>query len=181
MLRIVMLAAAAVLGFTGTASAQYAWKPDKPITIVVPWAAGGSTDQVMRVTAAEIEKALGQKVVVDQSAGRVRLDRHQERARGAEGRLHLDLGRRQGHRHLHRQRPARHQDRRLAALSRVANVSVLGVNPNSPYKTAADLVAAMKAKPGQVTVATAGINSSGHAAIETFTRALGADLQARHL
>jgi tripartite-type tricarboxylate transporter receptor subunit TctC len=51
---------------------------------------------------------------------------------------------------------------------------VLGVNPNAPYKDAKDLVEAMKAKPGAVSVATAGINSSGHAAIEAFTRALGA-------
>jgi tripartite-type tricarboxylate transporter receptor subunit TctC len=52
-------------------------------------------------------------------------------------------------------------------------VSVLGVNPKTPYKTPGDLIAAMKAKPGQVSVATAGVNSSGHAAIEAFTRALG--------
>ena len=55
----------------------------------------------------------------------------------------------------------------------VINVSILGVNNNTPYKTAQDVVNAMKAKPGQVSVATAGINSSGHAAIEAFTRALG--------
>lgn len=40
------------------------WKPTKPITVIVPWAAGGSTDQVIRVTASELEAALGQKVVV---------------------------------------------------------------------------------------------------------------------
>ena len=45
------------------------WKPTKPITIIVPWAAGGSTDQVTRVTAAEIEKALGQKVVIVNQPG----------------------------------------------------------------------------------------------------------------
>jgi tripartite-type tricarboxylate transporter receptor subunit TctC len=55
----------------------------------------------------------------------------------------------------------------------VVNVSVLGVNPDTPYKNATDLVAAMKAKPGQVSVATAGVNSSGHSAVESFTRALG--------
>jgi len=42
--------------------AQAQWKPDRPITIIVPWAAGGSTDQVTRLAAAEIETALGQKV-----------------------------------------------------------------------------------------------------------------------
>lgn len=63
--RIITIAAAAVVALTGAASAQnYPWKPEKPITLIVPWAAGGSTDQVSRVTAAEIEKALGQKVVV---------------------------------------------------------------------------------------------------------------------
>ena len=63
----------------------------------------------------------------------------------------------------------------------VVNVSVLGVNPDTPYKNAADLVAAMKAKPGQVSVATAGVNSSGHAAVETFTRGAQPHLQACHL
>jgi len=55
----------------------------------------------------------------------------------------------------------------------VVNVSILGVNNNTPYKSAQDVVNAMKARPGQVSVASAGINSSGHAAIEAFTRALG--------
>ena len=51
-----------LLALAGTAQAQ--WQPNKPITIIVPWAAGGSTDQVTRVTAAEIEKALNQKVII---------------------------------------------------------------------------------------------------------------------
>ena len=173
MLRIVMLAAAAVLGFTGTASAQYTWKPNKPITIVVPWAAGGSTDQVVRVTAAEIEKALGQKVVVINQPG----------ASGSIGTKNVLEAPKDGYtwasgaaKDIGTYIVSGLLDTKLADWRLylvVANVSVLGVNPNSPYKTAADLVAAMKAKPGQVTVATAGVNSSGHAAIETFTRALG--------
>ena len=173
MLRIFTLAAAAVLGFTGTASAQYTWKPNKPITIVVPWAAGGSTDQVVRVTAAEIEKALGQKVVVINQPG----------ASGSIGTKNVLEAPKDGYTWasgaakdigtyvISGLLDTKVADWRLYLV--VANVSVLGVNPNSPYKTAADLVAAMKAKPGQVTVATAGVNSSGHAAIETFTRALG--------
>ena len=40
------------------------WKPTKPITLIVPWAPGGSTDQVTRVTAAELEKHLGQKIII---------------------------------------------------------------------------------------------------------------------
>ena len=68
--RIITIATAAVVALTGAASAQnYPWKPEKPITLIVPWAAGGSTDQVSRITAAEIEKALGQKVVVVNQGG----------------------------------------------------------------------------------------------------------------
>src|SRR5512138_2980134 len=63
----VKLAAALSLAVLGTAHAQ--WKPAKPITIIVPWAAGGATDQVTRLAAAEIEPALGQKIVVVNQPG----------------------------------------------------------------------------------------------------------------
>ena len=69
MIRVMTLAAVAVMA-ASTASAQnYPWKPEKPITLIVPWAAGGSTDQVSRVAAAEIERVLGQKVVVVNQGG----------------------------------------------------------------------------------------------------------------
>ena len=175
MSRTFALATAAILALAaGQASAQpYPWKPEKPITIIVPWAAGGSTDQVTRITAAEIEKALDQKVVIVNQPGasgsigtrnalQAAPDGYTWTAGAAKdlgtyvvsGLLDTKVG-----------------DWRL--YLNVANVSVLGVNPSAPYKNPQDLVNAMKAKPGQVSVATAGINSSGHAAIETFTRALG--------
>jgi len=54
----------------GTAlSAQAQWKPAKPINIIVPWAAGGATDQVTRVAAGELEDALGAKIVVINQPG----------------------------------------------------------------------------------------------------------------
>jgi tripartite-type tricarboxylate transporter receptor subunit TctC len=64
---VAALAAAGIAAAPAPAHAQ--WKPNKPITVIVPWAAGGSTDQVVRVTAAEVEKALGQKVVVVNQPG----------------------------------------------------------------------------------------------------------------
>jgi tripartite-type tricarboxylate transporter receptor subunit TctC len=177
MLRIFTLAAAtaaAALGAAGTATAQdYPWKPDRPINIVVPWAAGGSTDQVIRVTAGEIEKALGQKIVVINQPG----------ASGSIGTKNVVEGAKDGYtwasgaaKDIGTYVVSGLLDTKVAdwrLYLAVINVSVLGVHPDSPYKTATDLVNAMKAKPGQVSVATAGINSSGHAAIETFTKALG--------
>jgi tripartite-type tricarboxylate transporter receptor subunit TctC len=174
MLRNAILAAATLAAATGAASAQnYPWKPEKPITVIVPWAAGGSTDQVTRITAAEMEKALGQKIVVVNQPGasgsigtrnamQAPADGYTWTAGAAKdlgtyivsGLLDTKIG-----------------DWRI--YLNVANVSVLAVNPNTPYKTAQDVVNAMKAKPGQVSVATAGINSSGHYGIESMTRALG--------
>ena len=52
---------------SGAVQAQ--WKPTKPVTIIVPWAAGGATDQVTRIAAAEIEAGLGQKIVVVNQPG----------------------------------------------------------------------------------------------------------------
>src|SRR6187401_2186400 len=66
---LVAAAGLALVGASPVVSAQATWKPTKPITIIVPWVAGGSTDQVTRVTASEIEKALGQKVIVVNQPG----------------------------------------------------------------------------------------------------------------
>ncbi|RYF43066.1 MAG: tripartite tricarboxylate transporter substrate binding protein, partial [Comamonadaceae bacterium] len=60
--------AAFTLSIAAPAAAQQ-WKPSKPINLIVPWAAGGSTDQITRVTAAELEKVLGQKVIVVNQPG----------------------------------------------------------------------------------------------------------------
>ena len=174
MWRTVLLSAIAALGLAAPASAQnYPWKPDKPITVIVPWAAGGSTDQVIRVTAGELEKSLGQKIVVVNQPG----------ASGSIGTKNALGANPDGYtwtsgaaKDLGTYAVSGLLDTKVAdwrLYLAVVNVSVLGVNPNSPYKTAADVVNAMKAKPGQVAVATAGVNSSGHSAVESFTKALG--------
>ncbi len=183
MLRTTTILAAAILAVTGSASAQnYPWKPERPITIIVPWAAGGSTDQVTRVAAVEIEKALGQKVVIVNQGGASGSIGTKSALDAAQGRLYLDRRRRQGHRHLCGERAARHQAFPTGApISAWSTCRCSASIRTRPYKDAKDLVDAMKAKPNGVSVATAGINSSGHAAIEAFTRALGAHLQAREL
>jgi tripartite-type tricarboxylate transporter receptor subunit TctC len=58
---------AAALAFSGLAAAQSF--PDKPIRIVVPYAAGGSTDNMARVMQEPLQKALGQPVIIDNKPG----------------------------------------------------------------------------------------------------------------
>ena len=172
-------AAALSIAFAGPAFAQATWKPNKPITIIVPWAPGGSTDQVTRVTAAELEKALGQKVVVVNQPGasgsigvKNALEAPKDGYTWASGGAkdlgtYIVLG----------MVDTKIQD--WALFLNVANVSTLSVNPNSPYKTVDELLAAMRAKPGQISVATAGVNSSGHSAMEAIAKA--ANVKYKHV
>jgi tripartite-type tricarboxylate transporter receptor subunit TctC len=171
--RFVRVVAAVALALAASGAAAQ-WKPAKPITIIVPWAAGGSTDQVTRITAGELEKVLGQKVVIVNqpgAAGSIGTKNALEAAKdgytwtaGAAqdlgayrtlGMLDTNIG--DWHLFLH-----------------VANVPVIAVNANSPYKTLPELLDAMKAKPGQISVATAGVTSGGHNAMEAISRATGA-------
>jgi tripartite-type tricarboxylate transporter receptor subunit TctC len=157
------------------AAADYSWKPDKPITIIVPWSAGGSTDSVTRVLAADLEDALGAKVVVVNqpgASGSVGTTGAWEAAHdgytwaaGAASDLGtypvlgmLDVTVDKWRLYLH-----------------VANVAVVGVNADTPYQDFGQLLEAMKAKPGEITVATAGVSSAGHNAMEAISQATGVE------
>jgi tripartite-type tricarboxylate transporter receptor subunit TctC len=165
------IAAGLALVLAAPAAAQ--WKPEKPITIIVPWAAGGSTDQVTRVTAAEIEKALNQKVVILNQPG----------ASGSIGTKNALEAPKDGYTWTAGAAKDLGTYRTLGMLdtsvkdwnvyTNVAHIAVVGVNANAPYKDMNELLAAMKAKPGAIGVATAGVNSSGHSAIEAIAKATG--------
>ena len=165
------LAGAAVLAFSATAQAQ--WKPNKPINLIVPWAAGGSTDQVTRVTAAELEKVLGQKIVVvnqpgaagsigSKNAWEAPRDGYTWTAGAAQ-----DLGTYQSLGMLN----AGIKDWHL--FLNVANIAVVAVNPSTPWQNVGQLIDAMKAR-ADIKVATAGVTSGGHNAMEAISRATGA-------
>ncbi|MHB1123886.1 MAG: Bug family tripartite tricarboxylate transporter substrate binding protein [Ramlibacter sp.] len=169
-LRSVSLAAIA-LGFALPAAAQ--WKPTKPINLIVPWAAGGSTDQITRVTAAELEKVLGQKIIIvnqpgasgsigTKNAWEAPKDGYTWAAGAAQ-----DLGAYQALGML--DVPARDWHLFLS----VANIAVVGVGASTPYQNMQQLLDAMKAKPGEIKVATAGVTSGGHNAMEAISRATG--------
>ncbi|MGQ3003100.1 MAG: Bug family tripartite tricarboxylate transporter substrate binding protein [Hydrogenophaga sp.] len=156
-----------------SASAMAQWKPDRPITLIVPWAPGGSTDQVTRVTAAELEKHLGQKIVVmNQPGASGSVGTKNAMAAPADG-YTWTAG---GAKDLGTYKVLGMLDTSATDWNlylNVAHIAVVGVNADAPYKTMTELLAAMKAKPGAVSVATAGVNSSGHSAIEAIARAAG--------
>ena len=149
------------------------WKPTRPINLIVPWAAGGSTDQVTRVTAGELEKALGQTIVIVNQPGasgaigtKSALDAAKDGYTWTAGAAQ-DLGTYQ---------TLGSVNTKLADWNiflTVANIQVIGVNPNTPYQTAKQLIDAMKAQPGKISVATAGVTSAGHNAMDLIAKATG--------
>ncbi|VTU37974.1 Tripartite tricarboxylate transporter family receptor [Variovorax sp. PBS-H4] len=167
------IALVAALAAAGVPALAQEWKPSRPVTIIVPWAAGGSTDQVTRVTAAEIEKALGQKVVIVNQPGasgsigsKSALDAPKDGYTWTAGAAQ-DLGSYETLGML----KTKISDWHL--FLNVANVQVIGVNAAAPYKNAKELLDAMKAKPGQISVATAGVTSAGHNAMELIAKSTG--------
>lgn len=163
---------ALALAIAAPAMAQQ-WKPTRPINLIVPWAAGGSTDQVTRVTAVELEKALGQTVVIINQPGasgsigtKSALDAAKDGYTWTAGAAQ-DLGAYETLGSL----KTRISDWHL--FLSVANIQVIGVNAKAPYKNAKELLDAMKAQPGKISVATAGITSAGHNAMELIAKSTG--------
>lgn len=149
------------------------WKPTRPINLIVPWAAGGSTDQVTRVAASDLEDILKQKIVIVNQPGasgsigtKSALDATKDGYTWTAGAAQ-DLG---AYETLGMLKTGI-KDWKLYLT--VANVEILSVGANSPFKSAKDVIDAMKAKPGSVSVATAGVTSSGHSAMERIAQAAG--------
>ena len=155
------------------------WRPERPITVLVPWPAGGITDQVVRVTAGAVEEALGQTlVVVNQpgASGAIATQAALEAARDGytwtSGAPH-DLGAYPVLGML----DTRIEDWHLFIVT--ATGTIVSVNADAPWQTLPELLDAMRAEPGAISVATAGVNSSGHLSIETVAQ--GAGVTYRHV
>ncbi|MBK6334892.1 MAG: tripartite tricarboxylate transporter substrate binding protein [Betaproteobacteria bacterium] len=167
-----LMAAAVGLTLAGTSQAQQ-WKPVRPINLIVPWAAGGSTDQVTRIAASEMEKALGQTIVIVNQPG----------ASGSIGTKSAFDAPRDGYTWTAGAAQDLGAYETLGTLKtritdwhlflNVANIQVMSVNPKTPYNSAKEVLDAMKAKPGQVSVATAGVTSAGHNAMELIAKVTG--------
>ena len=162
--------AAAVFVPSG-AMAQANWVPTRPVTIIVPWAAGGATDQVTRIAAAELEAGLGQKIViVNQPGGAGSIGTKAAMDAAKDGYTWTAGAAKQlGTYPVLGMINSKVDDFHLFLA--VTNVSIVSVNPGTPYQTLPQLLEAMKTK--QVPVATAGNSSSGHFAMEAISRATG--------
>ncbi|KPJ76236.1 MAG: hypothetical protein AMJ54_12365 [Deltaproteobacteria bacterium SG8_13] len=171
--RIFIVVALSILLALPLSAAADTWKPTKPIKLIVPWGAGGSTDQVTRVCAGELEKPLGQTIVVVNQPG----------ASGSIGTKNTLDAARDGYtwtsgaaKDLGTYQILGMIDTNIRDWHLFLNISlpqVVAVQASSPYKDFGDLLDAFKKNPGQIKVSSAGINSAGHSGIETIRKYTG--------
>lgn len=156
------------------ALAQDAW-PNKPITMVVPYAPGGYTDTVGRITARYLEQALGVNVLVDNRAGAGGIVGTQAVARApadgytlcmcSAGAISIaPLAQKTGYDPL----------KDLAPVSIVSTIpQTVIVNNNLPVKSMDELVAYAKANPGKVTYGSSGTGGLMHYSVALFQMRTG--------
>jgi tripartite-type tricarboxylate transporter receptor subunit TctC len=174
--RLKILAGATLAIAVTTASAQQF--PSKPVSIVVPFAAGGPTDTVARTIAAAMEKPLGGSIVVENKAG----------AGGTIGANDVARAAPDGHRllvwhigmatapALYRKLPFDPlKDYQFIGLINDVPMTLL-VRPNLPVSNMQELVAYAKANKDKVTLANAGLGAASHLCGLLFQKAIGQEL-----
>ncbi|MFC5520376.1 Bug family tripartite tricarboxylate transporter substrate binding protein [Polaromonas jejuensis] len=161
------------------AAAQAAY-PSKPITVIVPFSAGGTTDILARIVGQALTAELGQSVIIDNRAGAGGNIGGQAAARSPADGYTLFMGTVGTHAinaALYKKMPF-DPIKDFTPLTRVANVpNLLVANPAQPFKTVKELIAYAKAHPGQLNFGSSGNGSSIHLSGELFKTMAKVDMQ----
>jgi tripartite-type tricarboxylate transporter receptor subunit TctC len=166
-----------MLSWMGGAHAQ-SW-PNRTVTIVVGFAAGGATDLAARIIAKRLSETLGVAVVVENRAGAGGNIAHQQVASSPpDGYTILlgSIGPLSVAPHLVKDLPYDPQKDLTPLTMGVIFPNILVVNPNVPAKTLAEFVALAKQKPGTLEYGSTGVGSASHLAGELFKLRAGIDL-----
>ena len=167
---------ATLLAASAAAQDRY---PSRPITLIVPFAAGGSTDVIARVVAEAMRDPLGQSLVIDNRGGAGGSIGTAAIAKSAPDGYTIGMGTASTlaiNPAAYKSLPY-HVIDGLAPIGLIAQVpNVITVNPKVPAKTVAELVALAKAQPGKLTYGSAGNGSVSHLMGEQFKLATGTDI-----
>jgi tripartite-type tricarboxylate transporter receptor subunit TctC len=159
------------------ALAAHAAFPERPITIVVPYAPGGAADAVARVIASRMGTRLGGSVIVDNKAG----------ASGTIGAAYVAKAQADGYTMLYDATPYSINPHLFPKMPYAANAlqplslvllapNMLIVPANSPFKSVGELIAKAKAEPGKINFASGGSGTVQRLASELFRQKLGLDM-----
>jgi tripartite-type tricarboxylate transporter receptor subunit TctC len=169
------LLTATALAFAMAAPAFAAW-PDKPVTLIVPWAPGGSTDILARMLSEHLTKDLGQPFIVENKAGASGNIGSNMVAKAKADGYTLLVGSMSTHamnQALYTNMPFNGVDdfTPVSLLAYVTNTMV--TNPSVPANNVKEFIAYCKANPGKINYASAGPGSTNHLSAALFEKATG--------
>ena len=161
--RIVQATGAALATAALPALAQSGW-PSRPIRIVVPYTAGGFTDQMARLLTVGLQKQLGQPVVIDNKPGANSIIGVEAVAKAApDGHTFgVVIPAFTANTTLYPKLPYNPRKDLVGVSLMGVSPLVAAVAPNAPFKTVKELVAYAKANPGKVSFASSGTGSAAH-------------------
>jgi len=154
--------------------AQAAW-PERPVTLIVPWGAGGGTDATARIIGSLLEKEIGQPVTVVNRTGGSGVVGHAAISSAPPdgytiGLITVEIGM------MHWQGLTDISGASYTPIGLVnSDPAGLQVRADSPYKTANDLVAAIKANPGKFKASGTGQGGIWHLALAGMLKDLKVD------
>jgi tripartite-type tricarboxylate transporter receptor subunit TctC len=168
------IAAVALLIATPSALAQE--YPAKPVRLLIPWAAGGSTDAIGRILGQKLGEYTGQQWVVDNRSGATGTIGHALVAKTPPDGYTILLATNSTFAiapHLYRNLQY-DNEKSFAPISLVAiSPQILSVHPSLPVRSVKELVALAKARPAAITFSTAGVGATSHMATELLMNMAG--------
>jgi tripartite-type tricarboxylate transporter receptor subunit TctC len=163
-----------------SASAQAATYPEKPVTIVVPYSAGGVTDVFGRAIAIKLSRLWNQNVIIDNRAGGGTIIGTQHVSRAAPDGYTLLLTSYGFTSNPILRKNLPYDPASLTPLLLIGTSSnTLVINANLPFRDLNDILKMAREKPGALTLASSGNGSSPHVAAELFAKAAG--IQITHI
>jgi tripartite-type tricarboxylate transporter receptor subunit TctC len=182
MLRRHLIAAALVVAPLATATGPAFGQayPSRPITMIVPFAAGGPTDLLARIIGEQMGKALGQQFIIENVTGAAGTIAMAKLARSAPDGYTIGIG----HLGTNVANAAIYTKLGFDLVNDLEPIARLPANPmlvvstnNVPAKTLKELVEYLKANPDKVSGGTAGVGSGSHLGALAFNKATGASYQ----
>ncbi len=177
-MKILLVTVVAML-LIGVSNAQAQGYPSKPIRLIVPYTPGGSIDTVGRLVADEMQRSLGQSIVVDNKPGASGMIGANEAARApADGYTLLFNASSQVYMPLVVAKKTYDAEKDFTPIAQVGYVPLaVVVGPTVPARTLAEFAAMAKAKPKGYTWATSGLGTTSHLTEETINRDLKLDME----
>lgn len=176
LMQLALAAGSALLVAPSAVMAQASW-PDRPVKIIVPFAAGGATDLLARPWAEALGKAFGQQFVIENRGGASGLIGAEAAFRSAPDGYTFLFSSNSTTVFQPLLRKTNYDSKQFMLVARMGDsISGFIVHPKHGFKTIQDLITYAKANPGKLTFGSSGPGTTTHLRLEALKHKTGIDL-----